>query len=249
MNSGGVSGAVLFGRYAFPPNRLGYCGPEDHVALLEYVSEKRTERGLVELEKRFSGAYPYLQLIAQANSIADPFDRRVVEAYWIGNGCLDRVGAADFQESLQERFRDRMDSRSFGWLETKLELGARPHHNFHVFDVYMRAGLMNDRTAPILLETMDSCRISWGTVVALDGAELIVERSALELLGGKLELGAPRHARILRQLDGRGFADDVRPGDIVSVHWNWACDVLKPDALARLKRSNTRALALANTTL
>lgn len=244
-----LSGAVLFGRYAFPPNRLGYCGPEDHVALLQYVAERRTERGLIELEKRFAGAYPYLQLIAQANHIADPFDRRVVEAYWIGNACLERVGAPDFHDSLHERFRNRMDARTFGWLETKLELGARPHHNFHVFDVYARAGLMNDRSAPILLETMDSCRISWGRIAEVDGAELVVERPAMELCAGKLALTKPLPFRVTRQIDGRGFADSARNGDCVSIHWNWVCDVLDSSSLRRLVANTKRSLALANTTL
>lgn len=243
------SGAVLFGRYAFPPNRLGYCGPDDSIALLEYVSEQRTDRGLLELERRFAGAYPYLQLIAQANGIADPFDRRVVEAYWIGNTCLARVTPAAFGASLSERFADRMSRKTFGWLADKLELGARPHHNFHVFDVYTRAGLMNDRAAPVLLETMDNCRISWGKVAAVEGSELVVERPALVLADGKLALSEPQPVRILRQLDGRGFAEDVHPGDFVSVHWNWACDVLTLGALARLMRSNARALALANQTM
>ncbi len=243
------SGAVLFGRYAFPPNRLGYCGPDDHIALLEYVSEQRTDRGLLELERRFAGAYPYLQLIAQANGIADPFDRRVVEAYWIGNACLARVTPVAFGESLSERFAKRMSPKTFGWLAGKLELGAEPHHNFHVFDVYTRAGLMNDRAAPVLLETMDSCRISWGKVAAVEGAELWLERPALMLAEGKLALSEPRPTRVLRQIEGRGFAEDVQPGDYVSVHWNWACDVLTSGTLARLMRSNARALALANQTL
>lgn len=244
-----ISGALLFGRYAFPPNRLGYCGPDDSIALLEYVSEQRTDRGLLELERRFAGAYPYLQLIAQANGIADPFDHRVVEAYWIGNACLARVTPEAFGRSLSDRFSDRMSRQTFGWLTGKLELGAKPHHNFHVFDVYTRAGLMNDRAAPVLLETMDSCRISWGKVAAVEGAELVVERPALALAGGKLTLSEARPTRVLRQLDGRGFAEDVRPGDNVSVHWNWACDVLSASALARLMRSNARALALANQTI
>ena len=249
VSPAGLSGAVLFGRYAFPPNRLGYCGPDDHVALLQYVAERRTERGLVELERRFAGAYPYLQLIAQANGIADPFDRRVVEAYWIGNACLEQVGAADFYASLHERFRNRMDARTFGWLETKLDLGARPHHNFHVFDVYTRGGLMNDRSAPILLETMDSCRISWGRVTAIEGPELVVERPALMLCAGKITLSDPYPARVLRQIDGLGFADTAAPGDYVSIHWSWACEVLTPTALQRLMRSNQRALRLANATI
>lgn len=245
----GVSGPVLFGRYAFPPNRLGYCGPHETSALLEYIAERRTDRGLLELERRFAGAYPYLQLIAHANDIADPFDRRVVEAYWIGNPYLERVDAAAFHQSLDERFRARMDGRTFGWLATKLEVGARPHHNFHVFEVYTRAGLMNDRSAPVLLETMDNCRISWGKVVALDGAALLVERRRLVLSDGKLALGGPEVMRVVRQVDGRGFVDDAQPGDAVSIHWDWACEVLRPVALKRLAAATRRYIELANQTL
>ncbi len=244
-----VSGPVLFGRYAFPPNRLGYCGPNETSTLLEYIAERRTDRGLLELERRFAGAYPYLQLIAHANDIADPFDRRVVEAYWIGNACLERVNAVAFHQSLDDRFRARMDGRTFGWLATKLELGARPHHNFHVFEVYTRAGLMNDRAAPVLLETMDNCRISWGKVIALDGAALLVERRKLVLSSGKLALGDPEVMRVARQVDGRGFVDDVQPGDVVSVHWDWACEVLRPAALKRLAAATHRYMDLASQTL
>jgi hypothetical protein len=244
-----LAGALLFGRYAFPPNRLGYCGPDDNQALLEQVSERRPDRGLLELERRFEGAYPYLCLIAQANEIPDPFDSRVVEAYWIGNELLERVEAAPFYESLSERFRSRMKPSDFGWLARKLELSARPHHNFHVFDVYVRAGLMRNERADIAVETMDSCRISWGRVAAVEGAELMVERSQLVLAGGKLTLSEPRAFRAARQLGGRGFVDGVKVGDMVSVHWSWACDMLDAGALARLQRATQRSLALANLTI
>jgi uncharacterized protein DUF6390 len=243
------AGALLFGRYAFPPNRLGYCGPDDNQALLEQVSERRPDQGLLELERRFEGAYPYLCLIAQANRIPDAFDCRVVEAYWIGNELLDRVEAAPFYESLSERFRSRMKPSEFSWLARKLELSARPHHNFHVFDVYVRAGLMRNERADIAVETMDSCRISWGRVAGVEGAELVVERPQLVLAGGKLTLTEPRAFRAARQLDGRGFVDGVKVGDMVSVHWNWACDVLDAGALARLQRATQRSLALANLTI
>ena len=242
-------GALLFGRYAFPPNRLGYCGPDDHPALFQYVTQGVTDQGLIELERRFDGAFPYLRLIAQANNIPDPFDRRVVEAYWIGNAYLERVTASPFYDSLGERFRNRMDPGSFSWLASKLESGARPHHNFHVFEVYLRAGLMRDNRANIGLTRMDSCRISWGRVAEVDGAELVVERPALELRDGKLALTEPRSMRVLRQLDGRGFADEARPGDHVSVHWNWVCEVLDPLALRRLIANTRRYLDLANQTL
>lgn len=244
-----VNGALLFGRYAFPPNRLGYCGPDDHPALFQYVTQGATDQGLLDLERRFDGAYPYLRLIAQANNIPDPFDRRVVEAYWIGNEYLERVGASPFFESLGERFRNRMDAGTFNWLASKLEHGARPHHNFHVFEVYLRAGLTRDRAASIGLQRIDSCRISWGRVAAVDGAELVVERAPLELREGKLALTEPVPVRVTRQIDGRGFADGARVGDHVSMHWNWVCEVIDASALRRLTANTKHYLTLANQTL
>jgi Family of unknown function (DUF6390) len=243
------AGALLFGRYAFPPNRLGYCGPDDNDALLQQVAAKKPDEGLLELERRFEGAYPYLCLIAQANGIPDPFDSRVVEAYWIGNELLERVEAAPMYESLRDRFSSRMKTSEFGWLASKLELSARPHHNFHVFDVYVRAGLMRNERADIAIETMDSCRISWGRVLEVDGPDVVVERPQLILGAGKLTLSEPRPFRASRQLDGRGFVDGVKQGDMVAIHWNWACDLLDAGALSRLQRATQRSMALANLTI
>jgi hypothetical protein len=242
-------GALLFGRYAFPPNRLGYCGPDSAQELFEYVSSERADRGLVELERRFEGAYPYLCLIARANGIADPFDRRVVEAYWIGNEYLQRVDAASFHASLDERFRPRVQRRDFAWLTSKLTLGAKPHHNFHVFEVYLRTGLMNDPHATIMVESMDSCRISWGRVVSVDGAELVVARRPLRLIDGKLALAEEEIVRVTRQIEGRGFADHASPGAYVSLHWTWVCETLGLASLQRLASETRRYLQLANQTL
>ncbi|MGW1020020.1 DUF6390 family protein, partial [Streptomyces niveus] len=38
-------GAVLFARYAYPPNELGYCGPADSAALLRPADTEGIERG------------------------------------------------------------------------------------------------------------------------------------------------------------------------------------------------------------
>jgi len=243
-----LSGALRFGRYAFPPNQLGYCGPDDNEALFGYVSEKRPDQGLVELERRFDGAFPYLCMIAHCNRIADPFDDRVVEAYWIGNRLLDGVDPKAMHESLRERFRSRMASADFRWLMSKLG-AARPHHNFHVFDIYVRTGLMRDERARIAIGAMDSCRISWGKVIGLEGAELVVERPELIYVDGRLKLSEPRPARVARQRDGRGFIDDVQPGDVVSIHWSWACEKLLPGDQKRLTQATEQCLSLANQTI
>jgi hypothetical protein len=113
----------------------------------------------------------------------------------------------------------------------------------------MRAGMLRDARAAVVLRPMDSCRISWGEVVAVEGAELVVERPPLKLRGGRLEIGAPEQARVLRQIDGRGFTEQVQPGDHVAIHWNWACDAVSAAALRRLERETERALSLVNDAL
>ena len=244
-----TSGLLLFARYAFPPNRLGYCGSPDHEGLFGYLTEDRADPGLRELAQKFEGAYPYLRLIAEANGQSDPFDPRVVEAYWIGNAFLARVGVSLFYESLRRRFQPRMDPLAFSWMTSGLADGTRPHHNFHVFEVYRRAGLLRDERAVIALDRMDQCRISWGRVVFVEGAEVIVDRAPLVLAGGKLALGAPVPVRILRQVDGRGYLDNFRPGEIVLIHWNWACDRLSIPAFRALSRATRSAIAHTNLTI
>jgi hypothetical protein len=142
-----------------------------------------------------------------------------------------------------------MDARSFTWMTALLSDGTRPHHNFHVFDVYRRAGLMRDDRATVAVERMDACRVSWGRVLLVDGAEVVVERSPLALQGGRLALGPPVPVRVLRRVDGGGTPDDIRVGETVSVHWDWACDRLAPHCLRELARVTRRAIAHANLTM
>jgi hypothetical protein len=242
-----IRGALRFGRYAFGPNRFGYCGPPDYKALLEYVSLGEADQGLVELTRRFDGAYPYLKLIAHANGTDDAFDERAVEAYWVGNDWLRSVGQAEMRGHIDERFGPRVAKRDLEWLGKTLDL-ERPHHNFHVFQIYRRAGLHGDPGATVALSAMDSCRISWGTVRSIEGDQLVVERQPLILDAGKLALGQPVVVSVARQLDGLGFVEDAKVGDTVSVHWDWACEVLAPATLSRLENVTARCMQLANKT-
>ena len=135
-----VAGPVLFARYAYPPNALGYCGPADPAALLEMTSDGRDLSGLGHLAARFEGAWPYLQLIASCNHITDPLDSRVVEAYWTGNELLARVPSTALAASLGDRFEQRA-GRRFGPLVSGVQ-GAIAQHSFHVFAVYPWLGLL-----------------------------------------------------------------------------------------------------------
>lgn len=239
-------GPVLFGRYAFGPNRLGYCGPDDSTALLEYAAAGIDDGGLRALARGFEGAYPYLELIAAANGVADPLDRSVVEAYWLGNGLTEAVRPAQLQRSVEQRFRARLTPSSWRWLEASLAGGARPMHAFHVLEIFPRVGLLRGGHTDDLLATIDACRIRWGRVEAVSGDALVVSAVPVELIDGKLRLGSPRPETITRWLDGRGFVDDIAPGEMVAIHWNWACDRLSSTQLGNLVAWTGLALRLAN---
>ena len=239
-----LAGVLRFIRYGFMPNRLRYCGGNENRLLFDHVIERVVDGGLEPHLKAFTGALPYLQLIARANGIADPFDARVVEAYWIGNSLLDRVEVRQLYESLAARFGKQLQGRTRDLVLGKAPAGARPHHSFHVLDVHSRVGELSHS-----LLTMDNCRVSWGTVTAVDGGELTVERAPLVLAAGKLVLGAPQPERVVRQWDGRGFVDDVQVGNVVSIHWGWACEVLTASQAERLERYSRHHLSLANQTI
>jgi hypothetical protein len=247
--AGPVSGPILFARYAYGPNRLGLCGPDDAPALFGGTSEGGDERELRQLARGFEGAYPYLELIARANEIPDPLDRRVVDAYWLGSRLLDSVSPDAFADSLRLRFRPRLGQPTWKALESSAPAGAKPVHAFHVLDVFPKVGLMRSEQVDNVLKTMDSCRIRWGRVLERDGDALVVNAVPLALVDGKLALGEPRRERITAWRDGKGFLGEVGAGDVVSIHWDWACDVLDAGAVARLRSWTRRQLTIANETI
>jgi hypothetical protein len=244
-----VSGPVLFARYAYGPNRLGLCGPDDAPALLGEAGEGGNERQIRDLALGFEGAYPYLELIARANGIADPLDRRVVDAYWLGSPLLEAVTPGLLGEALRTRFRPRLGRPTWKWLEASVPAGSRPCHAFHVLDVFPKVGLMRSDRVDDVLATMDSCRIRWGRVVERDGDVLVVNVVPLALVDGDLAFGPARPERVAGWRDGLGFVGDVRPDDIVSIHWGWACDVLDADQAGRLVAWTRHQLAIANQTI
>ena len=239
-----LEGMSRFVRYGFMPNRLRYCGGDDNRTLFEYGIERVVDKGLQQLLVQFTGALPYLKLIAHANGLADPFDARVVEAYWLGNELLEHVEMRQLYNSLAERFGKQLQGRTRDLVLGKAPAGARPHHSFHVLDVHSRVGEL-----PMAMHILESCRVSWGRVQQVDGGELLVQRQPLVLCDQKLGLGEPSLERVVRQVDGRGFADAAQPGDWVSIHWGWVCEVISDRQQAQLERYTRYHLALANQTL
>jgi hypothetical protein len=239
------SGPVRFARYAYPPNRLGLCGPDDAPGLLGGAGDG-ADRHLRSLALGFEGAYPYLRLIAAENGIADPLDPRVVDAYWIGSPLTTGVRSRALHRDLDDRFRARMGTSDWRWLEAAIAGGSRPNHAFHVLEIYPRVGLLRGDGADPLFATMDACRIRWGRVIDVVGDRLVVEARRLAVVDGQLTLGDPGVEHASGWQSEAGLLDGVAPNDWVSLHWGWACERLAPARVASLAAWTDAALASAN---
>ncbi len=242
---GPIAGASLFARYAYPPNELGFCGPPDSRAVLEYGAAGVVDRGLVELAKGFAGAWPYLETIAGMAGIQDPLDRRVVEAYWVGNGLLKRVDMHDFGNSLEDRFKRRAGT-TFGFLAEAIPAGAVPHHSFHVFGVYPWVGLLGSHRGETPLHVLQSCRIRWGQVVAVKGEQVDVLSRPLTWDGSRLGFGDPQVETVRGSTGGLGLAPGYTVGDWESKHWGWVSDRLSRRQLMNLRHFTMSQIDITN---
>ncbi|MGI9648158.1 MAG: DUF6390 family protein, partial [Acidimicrobiia bacterium] len=230
----------LFVRYAYPPNRMGYCGPDDVEALAGYGASGVADPGLRQMITAFEGAYPYLELIAAAARIPDPLDRRVVEAYWVGNRLLMQVDMARLGRSVTERFRSRA-GREWDLVAEAVWAGGLAHHSFHVFAVYPWVGLMREGRIAEPLQVLDQCRIRWGRVESVEGDQIRVRSRPLVWEGSVLRLGGSR-LETVRPSPGV----EAATGDWVSLHWEWVCDRLSARQLADLRGFSAHHLRLVN---
>jgi len=216
-----VSGAELFARYAYPPNELGYCGPDDASVLLRRDSAD-AEQDIARHARQFEGAWPYL----------------VVEAYWIGNDLLDNVDPESLVAQLQERF---VGQTGASWVP------GLAHHSFHVFAVYPWVGLLRRGTGnDVALSVLQQCRIRWGEVVAVRGERVEVLSQPLVLADGVLALGAAREESAAWSVHGRSLLSSVSVGNCVALHWDWVCDVLNAEQLVALEQRSADQLDRTN---
>lgn len=240
-----MSGPAMFMRFGYPPNALGYCGPQDAHTVAELIAGgPETVGELKHLVAAFQGAWPYLELIARETG-RDPLDESVVEAYWMGNSLLDGVDPLAWGNSLDDRFRRRA-----GWdweaVVAALNGGGVPHHSFHVFCIYPWVGLLRTGATDRALEVLDRCRIRWGRVVEVSGGTVIAQSRPLVWDGVSLGLGPVRAERVDAPVDPD--LPRISAGDDVAMHWNYVCQKVTDRQLAQLRRNHERHLALVNGT-
>ncbi len=245
INDKQFDGSLLAARYAFMPNKLRYCGGDSNSELFAYTVANQSDAGLQAMLKEFETMFPYLRLIAEANKIADPFNYKVVEAYWIGNELLENVSMQNFyrylvdEQKLKKKFKPAVLEKVFG----KIPVGAKPHHSFHVFNIPKRTGHYPVEHS---LVTMDECRISPAKVVEIFSGKMKVEYQPLVAIGNRLELGQLLEKEVFCEMNDKAFFKQPKAGDLVSLHWGWVCDFLTERQVTNLQKWTKYNLALAN---
>jgi hypothetical protein len=239
------NGLLTCARYAFSPNYFQYCGPDENKELGGYLSASAQDKGLAEMLGKFGTLHSYLKTIAVANKLQDPFDPRVVEAYWLGNDLLSKVDPQLVYEELTlgQKLTKRLSTNSMKWVLPKINQGARLHHSFHVFNVFMQTG---HPTVEHTVETMDQCRIGWGKVIAAGGNKLEVDSQRIKYRDGKLYI----EPNVIREIKGVGaIAGKIKVNDMVSYHWGWLCDKITTRQAQNLAKYTQFHLELANETI
>ncbi|MBI4709434.1 MAG: hypothetical protein HY764_04500 [Candidatus Portnoybacteria bacterium] len=232
-----MSGLKIAALYGFRPNALGLCGPKElprQQILKEFLAGKISHSQILSVMRQFRGAYPYYELIARKNKVkTGAFNKKVVEAYWIGNELLDKVSATDLRKMVVSQFSGP------GLLSKKEAIkkagaipeNSKPHHSFHVLVIGSVTGSV-DFTGNTKLK--DLCRVGWGRVKKLKvkSGKLKVIVEYQPLVGEKkIKLGKLQKKEVFWD---REIVSEIKIGDWVSFHWNFVVQKLNEQNIVNL---------------
>ena len=245
-NSKSVNGLKIAARFGFRPHYLGLCGPKkarQEKLLQKFLQGKVSAEKMKPVFQKFLGAYFYYKLIARSNKIKNPFDERVVSAYWIGNKLLDKVKTEDLRKIVAEEFSGRglLPKEIAAKKAATIPEGSRPHHSFHVLIIGSVTGSVDFKNTGL----KDLCRIGWGKVKKLKNKSCIVE--CQPLIGEKkIKLGKAVEKEIIWD---KNLAPELKIGDWMAFHWNYVCDKIMPRQKKNLIYWTNYHLRLANRAL
>lgn len=218
-------GLKLAALYAYSCQKTRELGIDEE--LKNFIISGRDEQ---EIKSYLRKLEPFLhyRLIARANNINDPFDEQVVRAYWLGSILLEKV-----KPELLKDLANEVDSSAL-LKANYLISGGKTHHNFAVL---AQASLKISK----LLERLNLCLIYFGIVRIVTEKELFISRQAIVLKNKKFVLGEAKRDKIKR-----GLLKSVSVGDIVSIHFDEAREVLGDDDLKNLKEYTHQAIEFFN---
>lgn len=158
-----------------------------------------------------------------------------VHSYWLGTPLvLFKPGSL----VAPAKMNPRMNEKGFtpgrnGGACIFLHAGVRPYHNFVVLAKTALTGL----EIPVVLALANSCMISSGTVRKIMVSQLVVDWRPLIWVNKRLRRGKYQRIKVRR-----GYVGKVAIGDIISLHYNEAREVLTEAQLKRLTKYTQLAI-------
>lgn len=258
--SDSISGFKIAALFGFRPHYLGLCGPtqaRQQKLLQKFLQGKITVAKMRPVFRKFLSAYSYYKLIARSNKIKNPFDEKVVSAYWIGNELLDKVKTGDLRQMIAKEFGGP------GLLPKKIAIekagviphGSKPHHSFHVLAIGSVTGSVDFKNTKL----KDLCRIGWGRVKKIKNqprrpkgsgprpeaseiSNLVVQYQPL-IGEKKIKLGKPVKKEIIWN---KILAPKVKTGDWVAFHWDYLAQILTKKDVKNLRKYTLNTLNKIN---
>lgn len=229
-----LSGARLATLYSLMPNRLGFCGPQEgcvYGKLRKFLLGEISEKEIRKILSKFEASYAYYKLIARKNDIRDPLNKKVVEAYWLGNKLLEKVNAEDVKKMILKDFvKPNLLSQETAIQRIALiPKNSKAHHSFHVFILGSVTGRVDFKDVKL----RDICRPGWGKVISMKGDKVLVEYEPLAEKSGKIKFGKKKRKYINWD---RKLVPDISLGDWVSFHWDFLAQKLKKENIKNLEK-------------
>ncbi|MEM4663120.1 MAG: DUF6390 family protein [Candidatus Diapherotrites archaeon] len=226
-------------KYAFVPNKLGYCGKSDFSKLcIDFIKNPKDTsiEQIVSHLKSFKAMYNYMSLIAKHNSL-DVFSPEVIEAYWLGNSLLENVPASAVKELIKKGFTEippeiRNKKAEF------IKNGPLIQHSFHVLYV----NFLNPRLKPNI-ENMNMCLVKYGEVLETKANRIKVKSIKLYYALGELKL-----CEKILFLENP-FNCTLLPGKLVSTHWGAVIEKISKANVKNIKRALFKNIELTNSYL
>jgi hypothetical protein len=231
-------------RYSFITNKLRYCGPHDsYLEFLEYIKtkDKKLISKIKDQIKKFEGLYPYLELIAKKHDL-DPFDEKVIEAYWIGNDLLDSFDEKDLQEMIMALTKRGLPKTYAKKLCDGVPKNMVPHHSFNV--VYVGVGKVTG-SVEFNIKNINNCLIRHGEVINVGKLTVTLKHRPYVFKDNKIVLGKD----VIEEFEYLPEFNNLEVEDIVSIHWNFVVDKLNDDQLINLLKWTLRNIDSLNNKL
>lgn len=249
MQNSHLIGVIRCTRYAFMPNRLNFCGPENQDDVLEFYANANKDlvRGTIEpLLRDFETMYPYLKFIAKENKISDPLDEKVVDAYWLGNSLLGKISAKKYYNYLIKDFdlKKKVGKKTVRNIDSNFSDQSIPHHNFHALNIFRHTG---KNKGILVANVFDMCRISSAVIEKIDGGVLKVKRKIIlvdevgNLYETKLKID-----KVLNDFENTTLVRGLKKGDIISVHWNSVCEKISISQAKNLQQITDLCIEIFN---